>query len=219
MSSISGSRRLIIQNPKKKVLSNKQLTRKVRKLSGMEGEREHFADHLYAAVLLTAGTADINYFKDTSPIALFESSVTRIQHYYDCHIKLLCSAAGGATVRLLYGFDEDWDGTNLVVAEILDTTSDSVSGLLTADVVNFKESKHKNRAENYRCVIVKDMIIALEQNVPKAFNVRLPLFNRKSRKSGGANITEFTPFMLALADENDVTFSMAVDYYSTNIQD
>lgn len=203
------------RRPKKKVLSNKALIRKVRALSNMEGTRLHASALLYSAVALVAGTADVNYFDDTA--GLFTVTTDRLHHYYDAHIKLSCATAGGCTVRLLYGFDEDYDGTNMTSAEILNTATDSASGYLSADVVSYKESKNKNRNQNYRGVIVVDRLIAVEQNVPKAFNIRLPLYNRKTHATGGENIAEFYPFMLALSDEADATISVGIDYVYTNL--
>ncbi len=200
------------RQPKKKVLTNKALTRQVRALSGKEGARIHTGGLLYSAVTLTAGTADINYFDDAT---LFFAGNTSINHYYDCSIKLL--AAAQATVRILYCFDEHFDGTNLVASEIFETVDNSASNYLDGDVNNMKEAKNKNRREQYRCVVVRDMIIALEAGVPKAFRIRFPLFNRKSIEASGANQTTFLPFILALADESNVTFSMGVDYMRTNL--
>ncbi len=197
-----------------KVLSNKQLSKRVRGLSGNEGSRLVSSGLLYSAVTLTAGTPDINYFIDAT---LFNAGTPNIQHYYDCHIKLLTTNAAGATVRILYGFDEKHDGTNLTAAELLDTTTDSVSGYLTGDVANFKEARHKNKREAFRGMIVKDMVVGLVANEPKIFNVRLPLFGRRTNIASGANLVEFLPFMLALADEGNVTFSVGVEYVHTNL--
>ncbi len=197
---------------KKRILSNKALTKQVRSLSGQEGERIPTTALLYAAVTLGTAVADINYFDDAG---LFISADPTIHHYYDCSIKLL--AAAQATVRILYCFDEHFDGDNLLVAEILNTVTDSVSPYLTGDVANMKEAKNKNRHEDYRCVVIRDQIIALEAGVPKAFNIRYPLFGRKTAGTTGSNFSTFFPFILAMADESDVTFSMGVSYMHTNL--
>ncbi len=199
---------------KPKVLSNKQLTRQVRSLSGKEGSRVTLSALLYSAVTLTAGTPDINYFDDA---ALFAVDSPKIQHYYDCHIKMVTTTAAGASVRILYGFDEAHSGTNLTAAQILNTTTDSASGYLTSTVANYKEGRHKNRINDYRCLIVKDMIIGLVANEPKVFNVRLPLYGRKTEAVTGANVADFLPFMLALADESNVVFSVGVEYWHTGL--
>lgn len=198
----------------KKVLTNKQLTRRVRTLAKQEGSRAHTSAFLYSATLLSNGSADVNYFDDT-PLLFGTLNLDRnvTHYYYDCHIKLSTVAATGTTVRLIYGFDNDYDGANLVASEIIAGGSDSSAPYVSGEVTSLKESKHPNRNENYRCTIVKDMIIALEPNVPKAFNVRLPLFGKKTKGSGGSNIPDFLPFMLALSDEGDSTISMGVNYY------
>ncbi len=205
--------RVVRSQTKKKVLSNKALTKRVRSLSKIEGARIHGSALLYSAVTLTAGTADINYFNDVS--GLFNDISTNINHYFDVHIKLL--AAAQSTVRILYCYDEHWDGTNLISTEILDTATNSVSPYLSGLVNSYKESKNKNRDEEYRCVVVRDMLIALEAGVPKAFNVRLPLFNRKNYETSGINHPPYLPFILAMANQTDATFSMGVNYMTTDL--
>ncbi len=197
---------------KKKILTNKALTKKVRSLSGQEGERLQTSNLLYSNVTLTSAAADINYFDDAT---LFISDEPTIQLYYDCHIKLL--AAAQATVRIMYCFDEHFDGTNIIISEILNTVTHSASPLLTGVVANMKEAKHKNRAKDYRCVVVRDQIVALEAGVPKAFSIRYPLFGRKTNATGGVLFSSFFPFIMALADESDVTFSLGVTYWHTKL--
>lgn len=199
---------------KKKVLSNKSLTKRVRALSNQEGERVIKQFQTDVASTLTAGTALIRYFDDSSA---FTTGVTVKHHYYDCHVKLLCSTAGGATVRMLYCFDEAWDGTNLVVAEILDSTADSGSPYLDDAVTNLKEARHKNRSNDYRCVVVKDMLIPLNNGEPKCFNMRLPLFHRRTAGTTSPNVSAFYPFMMFLADEANVLMSFEGSYVYTNL--
>ncbi len=200
-----------------KVLSNKQLSKQVRTIKNSDGIRFHDSNLLYSAVTLTAGTPDINYFQDAASPTLFSIGIIMVHSYYDCHFKLLTTNAAGATVRLLYGFDERFDGTNLTAAQIIDTTTDSASGYVDGVCVNHKEARKKNRDKAYRGVIVKDMLIPLIANEPKCFNLRLPLFNRKTYAESADNRVKFQPFMLALADEGNVTFSMGVDYYRNSI--
>ncbi len=197
---------------KRKVLSNKQLTTKVRALMGTKGHSIHLSANLFGAVSLVAGTADINYFDDAGLLA-----AAAVNHYYDCHISLLTSTAGGATVRILYCFDEDYDDTNVTVADILAITTDSRSGYLSTAVKNLKEARHKNSLKKSRIVVVKDMLIPLINGEPKAFNIRLPLFNKVFKQIGGEINFEFLPFILALADEADVVMTMGVDHYFTQM--
>lgn len=200
--------------PSKKVLSNKQLTKKIRSLAKQEGSRKHLEGALYSATTLTAGISDINYFDDSS---LFSNTTNRIQHYYDCTIKLLTVAAAGATVRIIYGIDNDYNGTNVTEAFILDAGSagDSIAPYESSTCASYKESKHKNRDVDYRIGVIKDMVIGLEQNIPKIFKVKLPMFNKRTH----VNDFDFFPFVLALADENDVLMSMGVNYYFTDLEE
>lgn len=201
---------------KKKVLTNKELTKKVRSLSGKEGARAKVSGFLYTADTLTAGTPDINYFDDAAT-SLFNTANQFKHHYYDVHVKLI--AAADASVRIIYGFDENWDGTNLIATEILATATDSASPYATANgfVASLKESKHKNRADDYRCVVVKDMLIPIEAGVQKCFNMRLPLYNRVSKSSASDTNIAFFPFICALADESNVTITMGVNYWRTDM--
>lgn len=196
---------------KKRVLSNKQLTKQVRTLNNHEGSRKMVGAQMSANITLTAGTALIKYFDDDGVFST--GGETIIHHYYDMYFKF--TAAADSTVRILYGFDNAWDGTNLLVAELLTTVGDSTSPLLSGDVVSLRESNHKNREEDYRGVIVKDMLIALEAGVAKVFKVRLPLFNRKTRPVTGQNQVAFFPFLLLLADESDAIISIGCNYYRT----
>lgn len=202
--------RVVRAKPKKKILSNRQLTRQVRSLSGNEGERNVNPGFLYTAATLTAGTPDINYFDDAS---LFNTSKTNIQHYYDVRIEL--SAAAVSFVRILYGFDEQFDGTNLVANQILSTTTNSASGLVTGECQKYKEANHKNNRYNPRAKIVRDIAVGLEANVPKVMNIRLPLYNRKTHSDANDSYSPFYPFVCALADSADAVITIGVDYVFT----
>lgn len=203
-----------VQEKKKKVLSNTQLTRKVRALEGTEGNRAvDEGGYIYSAVALTAGTADINYFDAVGAFA----EQNRKHHYYTAWMKFVTTNAAGATLRIIFGYDEMYDGTPLTDAEILSTVTDSASEYARTNnpVATLKEARHKNRSRDYRAVIVEDMLIPLVANEPKAFKKILPMFNRLSKQINVEG--NFYPFMLLLCDEGAVTATVAVTEAYTNL--
>lgn len=206
---------------KARVLSNKQLTRKVRAISGTEGARNTVSSStfLYDNATLVAGTAQMVYIQTVLGNNLFHTTNPRIHHYYDARIKLLTTSAGGATVRLIYGFDDEGrlDGA---VAEVLQVPSNSCSPLISSGAVSYKELRYKkNLLVDDRFNIVRDQIIPLVANEPKCMTIRLPLFNKKTREnSGGANLSGFQPFVLMLSDEANATVTWSMNYCSTDLE-
>jgi len=197
---------------KKHVLSNKQLTRQLRSIKGTNGQRFKNPNPslLYSNVTLAAGTADLNYFVDSSTVS---NVAQKTLHYINAYVKLLCTSASGATIRLIYGFDEEGraDGS---ASEILDTATDS-SSCYASECAAIAETRHKNRQKKYRHAVVRDMMIPLIANEPKMLRLRLPLYNRIQRYDG----TEwsFRPWMLALSDEASSTISVGFETIATDL--
>lgn len=200
---------------KKKVLSNKSLTKQVRALKGTEGERKLTGELIYNAVTLTAGTADINYFA-ASGVFTSTAECPMVLHSLDVKMKFLCATAAGATVRLLLCFDEHYNGTGIVASDIFYTStgSNSVAPYNQYNTRSVKTYKNKNLDQTPRCVVIRDTIISLNQNEPKVVSFKVPLFNRKVMDIGVADYLKPHPFMCLLADEANVTASVAytLDY-------
>jgi len=201
---------------KKKVLSNKALTQRVRALTGTNGERLHNGHAMYEAVTLATNTPQIKFFDEiTGP--LFASTGDITHHYYIAHIQLGCTTAGGSVVRIIYGWDNQPaydDGDDLEPDDILESSAIPSSNYNDTKALPLKEANNKNCAENPRAVIVKDMLIPLIANEKKAFNVKLPLYNKKGNGES-ATKNKFRPFLMAVADINS-TFNMYVDYFYTS---
>lgn len=200
---------------KKKVLSNKALTQRVRALTNTSGERLHLGHGLYTAATLAAATAQLNYF-DEAGQPLFQTGGEAIHHYYIAHIQLSCSTAGGSVVRLIYGWDNQPaydDGDDIIAGDVLESPTIPSSNYNDQTALPMKEANNKNSAENPRAIIVKDLLIPLIANEKKAFNVKLPLYNKKTN-GATATKSKFRPFMLALSDVSS-TFNMYVDYFYT----
>lgn len=200
------------QKSKKKVLNNKQLTKQVRALSGTEGQRNMFPAFMYNAVALVAGTPNIQYFLDNG---LFLTTARYKHHYYDAKIQLV--SAGGGYVRLLYGFDVRFDGTNLTANQILDTTTHSASPYKVNECGLRKEAKNKNQDRTMRSQIVWDRLIPLVANERKVITVRLPLYNQITGAVANDSRAKFYPFMLALADDANATIDVGVNYVYTTL--
>lgn len=196
---------------KKKAFSNKQATKEIRALKGKEGDRKHLSALLNTAATLTAGTPVVSYFDDSS---LFSTdTVPHIHHYYNVRIEL--QAAAVSYVRIIYGFDVDYDGTNLVASQILATTTNSASGYALGEAAPRKECIHKNQGFSQRAQIVWDQEIGLEANRPVVLNKRLPLYNMRTNASVNDSVVKFYPFMLYLADSANATLTCGVDYFYT----
>ncbi len=197
---------------KKRVLSNKALTKRVRGLSNQEGEREWGASQLLADVSHTAGTGQIKYFDDSG---MFLTDANHIQHYYDCWLKL--TSVADSTFRFIYLFDESFNDTNLTVAGILHLVTNSASPYDGGSVTTLKEARNKNRTGEVRAVIVKDFVVALNAGESKIMKFRLPMFNRRSYKTTGINTANFLPLIMTLCDENTVIVNLGVNYVRTNL--
>lgn len=188
---------------KKPVLSNRQLTRKVRTLDNQQGQRTYTGSAMASAVTLTAGTARI----DTAA-GLADSTV----HYIDYVIKAVATA--GATLRLIFFMDELYAGTAAVVGDILAAPTDSASHYSTNDtILPLKEARHKNREFDARVVVYEDRTIPLIANEPRFFKVRQRMNGRKFRNNDGNINPRFG--VMALADEANVTYSINRMLYYT----
>ncbi len=195
---------------KARTVGNKQLLSRVRRLEGQDGERISADDHLVSAEAVAAAGSRVDYFTDIG--ALFNAALS-IQHYYMATIKLIPGAAG--TVRIVYGWDEHFDGTNLIISEIFDTGTDSASAYNTVITQSLKEGRHKNNNAPPRAVIVKDMTISMEAGQSKLFRVKLPMHNRKNQEGTSSGRFNFLPFLAIIADEAAITYSVACEYYFT----
>lgn len=191
---------------RKPVLSNRQLTRQVRSIKGTQGQRDKAGAVTASGVTLTAGTARIDNYG---------SIADSLVHYVDFRIKLLCSTAGGATCRLIFFADEQYDGTGVVIADILNAPTDSVSPYLDDKCLPIKEARHKNRKFDARVVVYDDRTISLNNGEPKFFKVRMKLNGRRFREKDGTVLPRLG--VMALADESNCTYSLSYDrYYTTD---
>lgn len=196
---------IIVKDPRKRrVLSNKALTKKVRALDNKKGQYEvHQPVVLYDAVTLTAGTEDLNYMTGEAIVGDEQYAIGYIVHW-----KALCSTAGGATLRVLFCTDEQESDTDYT--SVLGTNSVGIN-----DVANFVPlflRKHKdNMTAIPGAIIHKDMLIALNNGEPKAGS----FYVNMHRRYQGA-IKGFDNFVTALADEADVLFSLNVRLITYN---
>jgi len=204
-----------VPTKKKKVLSNKALTQKVRTLANTNGQRRHAGHALYDAVTLAAATPQLIYFDDAG-VSLFVTGGEVRHHYYTANIQLSCSTAGGSAVRLIYGWDNQpayGDGDDIIPDDVLEYPTKPTSNYNDIEALPLKEANNKNSGENPRAVIVKDLLIPLIANEKKAFHLKMPLYNKKSSGATAAR-SQFRPFFVAIADVS-TSFDMRVDYYYT----
>lgn len=202
-----------ILKPRKKVLSNKALTKQVRALKGTEGARystDGSGVKIYDGTAISAGTSSLKYFSTVSS-ALFTTADSAIHHYYDVYVRLVTTNSTGALVRLLYGFDleGDTDGTS---SQILGDDTQVTSGYAGASCKSLMEQNHKNSQIGARHVVVRDIPISLVANEIKMLKFRFPLFNKKTKTSE----VGFQPWIMLTASHN-ITPVVQCNYVLTQL--
>ncbi len=151
---------------RKKILSNKALTSRVRGLTGTEGRRKYKEQKLYDDVTLVANTADINYLTELNGLS------NHIIHNLRFWINYVAVANGHT--RIILFEDTDKGDTDLIVGEILAESvphSPYVENLF--DVHPFSAKRlNKNLGSTYRCRILKDISFSnnLNSGATKAFS-------------------------------------------------
>ncbi len=168
---------------KKKVLSNKSLTRRVRGLSGKEGYRKSTTINLYNGVTLVANTADINYtgIKDAG-----DAKFHAIRFFVRWQ-----SIINSANRLIVFEDTQHATGADAVVADILAVTTDVFSAYKGAedDVHPFSAKRlDKNLKNEPRIRIIKDMMWADAEpvatvDVIKMFRFDVRLNGRKQDSS------------------------------------
>ncbi len=141
---------------KKPVLSNKSLTRRVRALTGLEGERITTAfQNIFNDVTLTINTSEIVYFAGLN--GLTNTLIHKVRFWIN-----VVGAAADSTVRILIIEDTQLQATNLVEGDILET-SDPFSSYSQggADIHPFSAKRlNKNLPLISRGRILKDMMFS-----------------------------------------------------------
>lgn len=194
-----------VQRTTKKKTNPKALSRRISKLENKIGTIEvpDTANYLYNAVTLTAGAENLKYFGSVTAELIPADSEYKA---YLIKCKLLCSTAGGATVRILFGIDNyetDTDitailGTNSVVDYMANTSG---------TVMPVKYKKYETNLEiKPRIYIYRDYLIPLINGEPKTFSF---IWNMRGKKSSVGSSGDWEPLVTALADEADVLISMS----------
>lgn len=200
----------------KKVLSNKALTQRVRRLDRKEGQRNLYPVTLsetgFDNVTLTAATADLNYVSNTIMVPSNSSNDYRI-HYVEYWVRLLASAQ--ATVRLLFGYDTAGTAAG-TVAEILSDVDSTCSGYKDGSCISVRENNHPNKDDENRFIIQRDVAMPLIANEPRLLKVRIPFKGRKAAYNGENNT--FYPFILALSNASNATITVQGHLIATDMQ-
>lgn len=138
---------------KKPVLSNKQLTRRIRRLDNSQGELKTTVEQLYNTVTLTANVADINYCTN-----LANQNLDGRYHYSDMLLSI--EAAGDSFTRCI--FFRDWypNDADLSAGEILNSGTDYSSGYVADVVFGSIKPNHKNWDEPRRVEILWDKLFS-----------------------------------------------------------
>ncbi len=137
---------------KKRVLSNKALTSRVRGLSGTEGKRKYKEEKLYDGVTLVSNTADINYLAELNGLS---NTIIHTLRFFINYV----AVANGFT-RIILFEDTDKGDTNLVVGEILSEAAPHATYVEDGTSIHPFSAKrlNKNLETTHRCRIIKDML-------------------------------------------------------------
>ncbi len=141
---------------KKKVLSNKALTTRVRSISGKEGSRLTLADNVFDAVTLTANTLDINALANTNGL-----TNSRI---HNMRIWLHANTPADCQLRIIIVQDMKVVQAPPVVADILANTADPFSAYTATagKVLPYDVSPgFKNLAVAFEVRIIRDFMMPM----------------------------------------------------------
>ncbi len=158
-----------------KTLSNKSLTRKVRGLSGQEGQRVMTLSQPFNNVTLGAGVADINYVGEFN--ALNNDTIHRIR------VNIHSLAAEDSTLRIII-FEDNQPRTDEVEAgSILSTTADTWSVYtITVQPVGAGRMTKNIQGTPRRIRVLRDILVAQSLQDRSERYVRIMDINFNNRK-------------------------------------
>ena len=196
---------------KKPVLSNKSLTRRVRALTGLEGERITTAfQNLLNGAVLTGGTAEIVYLAGLN--ALTNTLIHKVRFWMN-----IVGAANDSTVRIMIVEDTQLQAAALVEADIIEVPGDPFSSYSQggADIHPFSSKRlNKNLPLISRARVIKDIMFS---QVNGTFtDVKAMKFDINYRGRKADNNTGWLLFVLS-DQANTVDIQMLADV--TNLDD
>ncbi len=196
---------------KKPVLSNKSLTRRVRALTGKEGERVTSAfQNLYDNVTLAAGTADIRYLAGLN--ALTNTLIHKMRVWVNVE-----GAAMNSTVRILVLEDTQLQATDLLVAAILQVPADPFSSYKqeSENIHPFGAKRlNKNLPSISRARVIKDIMFSQINNSETEVKTMKFDINYRGRK---ADQNTGWLFLVLSSQANTVNIQVLADI--TNLDD
>lgn len=171
-----------IVSTKKPVLTNRQLTRRVRGLTGLEGARKTLFQNLYNNVTLVANTADINYL--TAPVT------NRLIH--TMRFWLRYQSVANSMTRLIVFEDTQPSQGNAVVGDILELPEPFSSYPITVHPYSARR-QDKNLKTARRIRILRDFMWTANEPVAGADHVKamkfdIKLFGRKTDEDIGYGV-------------------------------
>ncbi len=172
----------LASKPKKKVLSNKSLTQRVRALGGTEGDREMRSETVENATTLTANTANINY------IDIVETT-SELLHSVRLFISMVAPADGIS--RVIIFEDGEPALTETPASLILSNVADVFSSYITSVHPFATKRTHKNFNDLPRVRILRDFAISqsLQDSSERWFKiVTIPMYGRKLQGRLGIGI-------------------------------
>ncbi len=196
---------------KKPILSNKALTRRVRALTGKEGERITTAfQNLYDNVTLAANVADIRYIAGLN--GLTNTLIHKMRVWVNVD-----GVGMNSTVRIMILEDTQLRATDLLVAGILQVPADPFSSYKqeSVDIHPFSAKRlNKNLPTISRARVIKDIMFSQINNTETEVKSMKFDINYRGRKAD--NNTGW--LFLVLSDQaNVVNIQVLADV--TNLDD
>lgn len=197
ISSVSRFQNVQIVSGKKPVLTNRQLTRRVRGLSGLEGARKTLFQNLYNDVTLVANTADINYL--TAPVT------NRLIHTFRFWLRF--QSISNSLNRLIVFEDTQPSQGNAVSADILELAEPFSSYPITVHPYSARR-QDKNLKTARRIRILRDFMWSANEPVANADHVKamkfdIKMFGRKTDEDIGYGV-------LIISDANNTPVDLQV---------
>lgn len=159
---------------KKKVFTNKSLTRQVRALKGTEGRLVTGNDHLYNAHTLTANTGVIEYI-DNVPGTTENARYKHLRMFVDIRAQ-----AATDVVRMCIIKDNDFHAAAITPSDFIDNSQPNGAYKSTGDVAFKISSKNKNWAAQPRIEVVKDYLLGFDTSrLYRSMIIDVPLHNAK----------------------------------------
>lgn len=191
---------------KKKVFSNKSLTRQIRALKGTEGSFLVQEENLYNTVAFVAGTPQLKY-------CTFIPSPTANGLYKHARFFTRVTATGVGALRMIILRDNQFNGTAILPGDVLDSTDVNSSYKVVLGGVTWGlSSKHKNWAVQPRREILVDKMITFNSNqLNRSFMTDVKFHNARLTEDANVAVYFLTDVIATIECQYNVIWNNLYD--------